>query len=323
MSQHRRDDVIAVHSIHRFVISVPDLDQAEHFYAAFGLDVRRHADRLDLHTVGHPHCWGQVYRGSGARKKLEYLAFGAYADDLDTLKARARAAGALMQDRHPLGSADGFWLRDPDGVALQVLVADKVTPTERAPALGPVVKRNPVGADIAPMRSEGVPVRPVRLSHVLVFCTDVDATLAFYERMLGLRLSDRSVDLLAFMHGAHTSDHHLLAMAKSEGPGLHHTSWTVQRLDEVGMGMEQMLAAGYTEGWGVGRHVIGSNYFYYARDPWGSFAEFSFDIDFIDAQSDWPAGNYPPEDGMYLWGPAVPDFFVQNHELAAQTEPVA
>ena len=49
--------------------------------------------------------------------------------------------------------------------------------------------------------------------------------------------------------------------------GLHHTSWCVASLDDVGLGMEQMSAAGHGEGWGVGRHVLGSNYFRYVRDP--------------------------------------------------------
>ena len=82
--------------------------------------------------------------------------------------------------------------------------------------------------------------------------------------------------------------------------------------------VEQMRAAGYELGWGVGRHVIGSNYFYYARDPWGSYAEFSYDIDFIDAATDWPAADYPPEDSLNLWGPALPDSFITNHETAAR-----
>ena len=77
-----------------------------------------------------------------------------------------------------------------------------------------------------------------------------------------------------------------------------------------------MDAQGYTHGWGVGRHVLGSNYFHYVRDPWGSFAEYSYDIDFIPADVDWPAADHPPEDSFYVWGPPVPDDFVINHENA-------
>ena len=73
----------------------------------------------------------------------------------------------------------------------------------------------------------------------------------------------------------------------------------------------------HTEGWGVGRHVLGSNYFRYVRDPWGSFAEYSYDIDFIPATIDWPAKDHPREDSFYVWGPPVPDYFIVNHESAA------
>jgi len=205
-------------------------------------------------------------------------------------------------------------MRDPDGIAVQVVAAEKVTPASPAVMDPPAVKVNAIGAAIAPSRSAAEQVRPQRLSHLLLFCTDVPRSLGFYSDVLGLRLSDRSQDLIAFTHGAHASDHHLLALVKSEAPGLHHSSWIVRNVDEIGRGMEQMLAAGFTEGWGVGRHVIGSNYFYYARDPWGSFAELSCGIDFIDAATEWPAGDHPPEDSFYLWGPAVPEYLTVNHE---------
>ena len=109
-----------------------------------------------------------------------------------------------------------------------------------------------------------------------------------------------------------------LPFAKSDGPGLHHSSWDVPTIDAVGVGMEQMAAAGYGEGWGVGRHVIGSNYFRYIRDPWGSFAEYSADIDYIPPDVEWPVADHPPEDSFYVWGPPVPDYFIQNHETAVR-----
>ena len=37
----RRPGVVAVHSVDRFVFTVPDLAEAQRFYTAFGLDVRR------------------------------------------------------------------------------------------------------------------------------------------------------------------------------------------------------------------------------------------------------------------------------------------
>jgi len=309
----RRGQATAIHSIDRFAISVPELEAARRYFTAFGLDVREIPGGLALHTFGADHCWATVHE-TGRRKKLEYLSFGAWPEDLEALVARARELGVALEAPHPLSDGKGVWMRDPDGIAVQLVGADKVTPSEPTPIQAPDARVNEVGAAIAPGRSQGGPVRPRRLSHLLLFCTDVPRSLRFYEDVLGLRLSDRSQDLIAFTHGAHSSDHHLLALVKSEAPGIHHSSWIVRNVDEIGRGMEQMMAAGFKDGWGVGRHVIGSNYFYYARDPWGSFCEYSCGIDYIDAAIEWPAGDYPPEDSFYLWGPSVPEHFTVNHE---------
>jgi hypothetical protein len=110
----------------------------------------------------------------------------------------------------------------------------------------------------------------------------------------------------------------MLAFAQSDGPGLHHSSWDVATFDDVGLGMQQMIDRGYPHGWGVGRHVIGSNYFRYVRDPWGSFAEYSYGIDFIPADVEWSVTDHVPEDSIYVWGPPMPEDFIVNHESAAR-----
>lgn len=310
----RRAGVVAVHSLDHFVFSAPDLDAAARFYDDFGLEVRRGDDRLHLHTTGHSHRWGNVLRAAGA-KRLQYLAFGAYPEDVDALKQRLAQQGIAVAEPHPQAETSGLWFRDPEGVLVHVLVAPKVSPETKVAAVPMAAAR---GAAAAPARSKAPKVRPRRLSHVLLFTSNVPRSWRFYSDTLGLKLADHSGDGIAFMYGAHASDHHMLAFAKSDGPGLHHSSWDVATVDDVGLGMEQMVARGHTQGWGVGRHVLGSNYFYYARDPWGSFAEYSHDIDFIPADADWCAGDHPPEDSFYLWGPPPPDYFIQNHETAAR-----
>jgi catechol 2,3-dioxygenase-like lactoylglutathione lyase family enzyme len=308
----RRSGAPAVHSLHRFAFSVPDLDVAAAFYSAFGLDVRRINGRLDLHTHGHPHRWGSIYRG-GESKRLEYLSFAAYAEDYDPLLAQMQRAGIALAAPHRFADEPGVWLTDPDGTPIQLVVAAKSSPTAKdihRPAAGPP------GSGAAPSRSSLGPVRPRRMSHCLLFSSDVLRSVRFYTQAFGLRLSDCSGDIIAFLHGAHASDHHMVAFAKSAGPGFHHSSWDVASVDEVGLGMEQMTAAGHADGWGVGRHVLGSNYFRYVRDPWGSFAEYSADIDFIPADVEWKAGDHPLEDSFYVWGPPVPDYFIVNHEIA-------
>ena len=305
----RRSNALGAHSLNRFVFTVPDLAPAETFYRSFGLDARRDGNRLDLYAHGHPHCWGSVF-ANGQPKRLQYLSFAAYADDFDALAQRVRSAGAA--DPHSLSDGQGVWTRDADGTPIQVVVGPKVSPSVKAETTQ--VPPIPPGKGAAPGRSAAAPVRPRRLSHVLLFSPDVPRQTEFFERVLGLRLADRSGDLIAFMYGPHASDHHMVAFAKSDAPGLHHSSWDVGSIDDVGLGAEQMRTKGYTHGWGVGRHVLGSNYFHYVQDPWGSWAEYSYDIDFVPADVEWPAADHPAEDSFYIWGPSVPDDFVVNRE---------
>ena len=76
------------------------------------------------------------------------------------------------------------------------------------------------------------------------------------------------------------------------------------------------MEKGYGNGWGFGRHVIGSNFFHYIRDPWNSMAEYFCDIDVIPGDHPWQATNYPPEDSLFVWGPPVPEAFGVNFEAA-------
>jgi len=308
---------LAVHSVDEFVFSVNALAPARHFYEHFGLDVRDEGGALALYTFGHPHRWARIVHDAATppgSKRLRWLSLGIHAPDLARFEARlterrvARIAAPAGADE------DGLWLAGPDGLPVQLRVAEKCSPSQPAPReFEPPCDNH----GRSPSRSQAKKVRPLYLSHVLLFCTDVDAARAFYEDLLGLKLSDKSQSIIAFLHSPHGSDHHLIALAKSGGYGLHHSSWCVPSIDAVGRGMEQMSEAGYAQGWGVGRHVLGSNYFRYVRDPWGSYAEYSFDIDFVAPSHAWPATDHPGEDSMYVWGPALPADFVVNHELPA------
>src|SRR5690606_468177 len=133
-------------------------------------------------------------------------------------------------------------------------------------------------------------------------------------RTIGLILSDRSQDIVAFMRGHGGSDHHIFGFIASEKPGFHHASFEVGNIDEIGMGAAYLLDKGYRDGWGFGRHVIGSNFFHYVRDPWNSLVEYFCDIDFIPDGGKWETKNWPPEDSLYVWGPKTPEDFGANYE---------
>jgi catechol 2,3-dioxygenase-like lactoylglutathione lyase family enzyme len=160
-------------------------------------------------------------------------------------------------------------------------------------------------------------VRPRRLGHVLLFTPNVARATAFYTGMLGMRVSDTvQGGLLAFLRTAGDSDHHVLAFAQSERSGFHHASFEVGSLDEIVLGAERVVEAGYRSAWGLGRHVIGSNFFHYLRDPWNGMAEYFWDIDFLPDALAWEVRDWAPADGFFLWstGGPPPDDFVVNFE---------
>lgn len=304
----------AIHSLDHFSFAVPDVASTATFYERFGLDVRADNSGFTLRASGSDHVWGRIHEGP--RKAIGYLSFGAYEQDMPQLRKQLAERGLTLLPP-PKNAVDdtGMWFQDPDGTLLEIRVATKVSPDVKA-ALGATFAPPDVAG--APLRSDAEIVRPDRLSHVLVFTSDVSRAIDFYRETVGLQLSDRARDGIGFMHGAHGSDHHLVAFAKSDARGFHHCSWNVASVSDVGLGAMQMADAGYTRGWGMGRHVLGSNYFNYIRDPWGSYSEYSYDIDFVTpgavAKGTWKATDASPENGFYLWGPLPPDDFALNYE---------
>ena len=307
----RRSNALGVHSLHRFVFTVPDLAPAEAFYRAFGLDVRREGNRLDLYAHGHPHCWGSVY-ANGEPKRLQYLSFAAY-DGRFRRRSRSACAKPAPPTPHPLSDGRGV---------VDARCRRHADPGHRR-------AQGVAGGQVAGHAGRAAAARQGRRTcaqHGRSRCSRGACRMCCCSRPT-CRGRWRSTsacwacacptaprDIIAFLHGPHASDHHLVAFAKSGAPGLHHSSWDVGHFNDVGLGAERMKASGYTHGWGVGRHVLGSNYFYYVQDPWGSWAEYSYDIDFVPADLDWPAADHPPEDSFYIWGPSVPEDFIVNHE---------
>jgi catechol 2,3-dioxygenase-like lactoylglutathione lyase family enzyme len=310
LKEPRRTDLLGIHSLDHFCIAVPDLSEAQTFYSSFGLNAVARDGGLALATTSQKHRWGQLIEGPS--KQLQYVSFGAFADDMPRFAEKLKQHGVERLNAPPGLDSDSIWLRSPQGHLVEIRAAEKVSPNEpSAFIIDPPAstKRGTI------RRSEATAVHPRRLSHVALFTPDVSGSITFFRDILGLRLSDRSLDIVAFMHGVHGSDHHLIALVTSPGPGFHHCSWDVGSVQDVGLGTSQMAGKGYAAGWGLGRHVLGSNYFHYVRDPWGSYSEYSAGMDYVPCGVEWEATDSPPEDSMYLWGPALPQDFAHNFEV--------
>lgn len=248
-----------IRSLQHVAIAVPDLEAGLAFYTAMGLEPRREGEDLVFRCPGRSQ--DQLRLIKGANKAIAWVCWGTRPEELALLRAGLLRSGVPLASPGRGGApSDGFWLRDPDGVLLNVRAADE------APQQRPAVPINNPGQPYLRLARRGAPgrdidARPRKLGHLLKFSTDVNRDVRFYTGLLGMKLSDRIGEKeVAFLRCGGDSDHHTLAIALSEAPGLHHLSWEMGNLDELQILAERMIAGGYRDGWGVGRHVYGSNY---------------------------------------------------------------
>ncbi len=303
-------------------LEVPDIAPGVAFYTDAGLvaDVEGDVARL--------RCEGQerdsiILLGGRPKKRLHHISLRA--DDLDGMAERVGAHGGAVVAAPAEFTDNGLWITDPNGMLIHL--SEQAADPELAQAQP--FEINAPGRVLRKRRSAVLPrsgyaaAKPLRLGHILVFSPDVDKSVAFVTEALGMGLADRAQDVIAFTCARKDSDHHVVAFAKSPDVGFHHASFQVSDPDEVGRGGRALLAKAGRGDWGFGRHTIGSNFFHYIQDPWGSWFEYYSDMDHIDDFALWTPTNYAMEDSLASWGPEVPHDFVHNYEADASDRPAA
>jgi catechol 2,3-dioxygenase-like lactoylglutathione lyase family enzyme len=134
--------------------------------------------------------------------------------------------------------------------------------------------------DIAAVDDAPIPI--CTLSHVVLFAPDVEKAEKFYAERLGFRTVDVFTNLGPFMRPAGTLEHHTLFMIKAPRPGLQHFTFHVPDLNDMLKAGWNFVRKGYKSFWGPGRHILGSNNFWYFNSPFGGLMEFDSDMDLHD-----------------------------------------
>ena len=309
-----------VQGVKSYALDVPDLQAGVRFYSDAGLSESVAADVARFRCPGELHD-AVVLRGGADRKRLRYVTLRA-GDLATTARDAERAGGRIItrpDDLADTNSDPEIWLEDPHGLVIQLV--DQPAPRrlpEREPHVtnvaGSTLRLN--RSAILP-RSHYAPTTPLRLGHVLLFTPNVPASVAFVTDGLGMALADHSGEGIAFCCARKDSEHHVLAFAKAGDIGFHHASFAVSDPDAVGRAGRTLLEKSGRGDWGFGRHTIGSNFFHYVQDPWGSWFEYYSDMDFLEDATLWRATDYAPEDALASWGPPVPPDFVHNYEIGA------
>jgi catechol 2,3-dioxygenase-like lactoylglutathione lyase family enzyme len=170
---------------------------------------------------------------------------------------------------------------------------------------------------------EAAPRPPRRLGHFVLGSPRIGDTNAFYIGGLGYRISDQ-------IAGEHATflrcerDHHNLLVHRAPTGFLNHYALEMDDIDAVGRAGNAVLAEQPDSSVaGIGRHYLGSNVFWYLRDPAGNMFEFFCDMDQIDdddlwdrevGRRDWGTPERPAP--FSTWGPPEPRDFARQPDLA-------
>ncbi|MFI5756309.1 VOC family protein [Streptomyces sp. NPDC051569] len=298
---------MALHRLISLTMGVPNVAETAAYYADFGLV----PDQEGWFTTRDG---GRQLRivAAPTRRLVEVRVGVDDPDDLAAAAARLRRLGVPAE----LGSGTLTAYDRPTGVraVLEVSPRPVYAPVPATPYNGP--GRTERAGTRAPGISRAEPVRPHKLGHAVVGTTDFTATTAFFRDGLGFKASDYIADHGAFLRCS--TDHHNILVMAAPVAFLHHTSWQVDDVDDVGRGATAMLEDHPERHvWGLGRHHAGSNFFWYLKDPAGNFAEYYSDMDCVVDDQLWTPETLEGAKGLFNWGPPPPPSFLHPEDLAA------
>ena len=193
-----------------------------------------------------------------------------------------RIGAELSRDREVRQGSDGILhAHDDDGypIAFQL--------SRRRPIAAPHdlinVPGRPPGRAINQVAStDAISCRPATLSHLVLFTTDVQRAEKFYAERLGFRSVDYFIGAGPFMRPAGSYEHHTMFLIPSNKLGLQHFTFHLSGPNELLKAGTEFRNKGYRSYWGPGRHLLGSNYFWYFASPFGALMEFDADMDLHD-----------------------------------------
>jgi len=268
---------MSLHQLTSVTIGVPDVAPVAAYYAEFGLT------NLGEGSFATADGGSQLRITRAPTRRLIDLTVGADdPDDLDRIAANLAGLGLACV-------REGGTLRAEEPVAGFAATVE-VRPRLEQPRVPPTPYNGPGRTERTEDRAPGVlrdgPVRPLKLGHVVVGSTDHEATSRFFTDGLGFKASDWIKGAAAFLRCS--TDHHNVLVLGAPVNFLHHTSWQVQDVDEIGRGACAMLDSHPERHvWGLGRHYAGSNFFWYLKDPAGNFSEYYSDMDCIIDDQLW------------------------------------
>jgi catechol 2,3-dioxygenase-like lactoylglutathione lyase family enzyme len=276
--------VMTVMRAERVVYGVADPAECARFFTDFGLEplgdgplgkwrwATQTGQVVEVRRAGDPDLPPAVEPGSTLRE----VVWG-----VDTAGAFAELAAALAADRD-VRTLDGeLHTVDETGFGVGLTVS---CPRHWEDDRQGLNRTGDVNRWNDPVRHPGR-VRPIRLCHVALNIPKAgkERAVAFYTERLGFVPTDRVRDVGVFMRAPGDTDHHTLLLGhRADRASVNHTAYEVATVDEVIVGANDMIDAGWHEARHLGRHTIGSNFFRFIHAPCGGRVEFASDMDRVN-----------------------------------------
>ncbi|KAL1795477.1 hypothetical protein ACET3X_005701 [Alternaria dauci] len=307
----------------------PDLQKAVDFLTDFGLEVaRRDNDKVFFRGYGIDPFVNIAEQSPDGKR--HYLGGAWVVDSASELQKAARMPGATeIRDIDGPGGGKVVSVHDPNGMFVHFVhgQALREAPPEgsvpRHETTNPVPNRaltKPRKGDFRRFTLGPSSVHKVGHYGFAVPKGKFEETRNWYTGHLNLKITDSSFnpesgkDETSFLHidfGPEYTDHHSFFLTSVDGPATycHHSSYEVNDFDEQTIGHHWLEKKGWTNCWGIGRHVLGSQIFDYWFDASGNIVEHYADGDMVN--EDTPEKRIPNgPDSLFVWGPEIPLAFV-------------
>ncbi|AJQ95694.1 VOC family protein [Gynuella sunshinyii] len=230
--------------------------------------VLAHRDNSSLPPAINDHCL--------MRKTVMGVADQASLDEI---------TGELRKDRDVRVLSDGSIESVDDSgfvIGFQLTVRQPVSEIgEVSNAPGSPIQRALNHRGVDPERG---PIQPRTLSHIVYFVPDVEKAERFYVDRLDFRCTDRFTGAGPFLQPAGSPDHHTHFMigAPAHMQGVEHFTFHFAGPNEIIQNGTRFVEKGYQAFWGPGRHIFGSNWFWYFNSPFFCNIEMDADMDLLD-----------------------------------------
>ena len=210
-------------------------------------------------------------------------------------------------------------------VTIEVAEAAPLTPSPPRALNAPGVLGRPDRRSEIAIRAR-VP-SPRRFGHVVFGSPEPQRSVAFYVDGLGFRISDTLPEAGATFLRC-SKDHHNLLILPAPVACMNHYAVEMDDVDGIGLRGTEVVSERHDASiYGIGRHVVGSNIFWYLLDPAGGMFELFTDMDQITDDDRWDReirrDDWDPFTiATYESGVSKMDFFlpVDIDEIAAGRE---